>query len=71
MNYFSVHTNVKLYCFLLQVSVNGIKGMVSFVESVIFQSLYPGNHYIIPKRLSHDVVESFFFSAKALLWGDK
>jgi hypothetical protein len=34
--------------------------MVSFVESVMFQSLYPGNHYVIPKRLSQDVVESFF-----------
>ena len=34
--------------------------MVSFVESVMFQSLYPGNHYIIPKKLSQDVVDSFF-----------
>ena len=58
-----------LYCFL-QVSVNGIKGIVSFVEGAMFQACYPGNYYIIPKRLSQDVVESFF-SAEAVLWGVK
>ena len=26
----------------------------------MFQACYPGNYYIIPKRLSQDVVESFF-----------
>ena len=26
----------------------------------MFQLTYPGNHYIIPKRIGQDVVESFF-----------
>ena len=26
----------------------------------MFQLMYPGNHYIIPKRISQDVVEAFF-----------
>ena len=46
-------------CFL-QVSINGFKSLVQFIESPLFQSKYPGNHYIIPKRISQDVVESFF-----------
>lgn len=33
---------------------------MSFVESALFKSRYPGYHYVIPKRLSQDVVESFF-----------
>jgi hypothetical protein len=44
----------------LQVSINGFKSLVQFIESPLFQSKYPGNHYIIPKRISQDVVESFF-----------
>jgi hypothetical protein len=39
-------------------------------DEQMFQSLYSENHYIIPKRLSQDVVESFF-SANAVLWGYK
>ena len=46
-------------CFL-QVSINGFKSLVQFIESPLFQSNYPGNHYTIPKRISQDVVESFF-----------
>ena len=44
----------------LQVSINGFNSLVQFVESPLFQSKYPDNHYIIPKRISQDVVESFF-----------
>ncbi|CAB4033671.1 Hypothetical predicted protein, partial [Paramuricea clavata] len=42
------------------VSINGFKALVQFIESPLFQSKHPGNHYIISKRISQDVVESFF-----------
>ena len=50
---------IKIWIFL-QVSINDLKALLQFVESPLFQSKYPDNHYIIPKRISQDVVESFF-----------
>ena len=43
----------------MQVSINGFKELVKFIESPEIQSLQ-GSHYVIPKRLSQDLVESFF-----------
>ena len=49
-----------VFIYPLQVAINGFKSLVQYTDSAIFQSMYPGNHYIIPKRISQDVVESFF-----------
>ena len=54
MNLFSVS---KLY---FQVTINGFKELIKFIGTPEFKSLHGSHPYIIPKRVSQDIVESFF-----------
>ena len=44
----------------MQVSINGFKELVKLIENCAIQSLHGSHLYLIPKRLSQDIVESFF-----------
>ncbi|CAB4010217.1 Hypothetical predicted protein, partial [Paramuricea clavata] len=42
------------------ISVNGLRELVAYIDSPTFKAVYGSHYYIIPKRLSQDIVESFF-----------
>jgi hypothetical protein len=44
----------------LQVTINGFKALVKFIGNPEFIYLHGSQPYIIPKRISQDVVESFY-----------
>ncbi|XP_028407341.1 uncharacterized protein LOC114529968 [Dendronephthya gigantea] len=46
--------------FDIQVTINGFKALVKFIGTPEFRSLHGSPPYIIPKRISQDIVESFF-----------
>jgi hypothetical protein len=48
------------YTLYLQFTINGFKALVKFIAAPEFSSLHQSQPYIIPKRISQDVVESFF-----------
>ena len=54
----------------LQVSINGLKGLLMHINSEQFTRMY-GNLYIIPKKISQDVVESFFSSQRQMCGGSR
>ncbi|KXJ19976.1 hypothetical protein AC249_AIPGENE15268 [Exaiptasia diaphana] len=54
--------------FDLEVSIDGLKELLTYIQSVEFQNSY-GQLYIIPKRLNQDIVESFFSSQRQMCGG--
>jgi hypothetical protein len=53
-----------------QVSINGLKGLLEHLNSEQFTKTY-GNLYIIPKKISQDIVESFFSLQRQMCGGSR
>ena len=51
-------------------SIEGLKGLVSYISTDEFKAEY-GNLYVIPKKLNQDIVESFFSSQRQMCGGSR
>ena len=49
-------------------SVNGLTGLVSYIASAQFQKKHGKDHFIIPKRINQDIIESHFAHAAGSMW---
>ena len=51
-------------------SIEGLKGLVAYINTDEFKAEY-GNLYVIPKKLNQDIVESFFSSQRQMCGGSR
>ena len=51
-------------------SIEGLKGLVSYISTDEFKAEY-GNLYVIPQKLNQDIVESFFSSQRQMCGGSR